>query len=118
MALDIADTVYVPDVAEHVPGVANVGPDVLSRRFAPRTPGTAWELPARLAGIDGCTPPLRDESQDFAPAERARAQPVREVYVCGRDWERGGLRRLRMRRIPHSTYTIYPIFSPRGTPCC
>ena len=62
MALDIADTVYVPGVAEHVPGVANVGPDVLSRRFAPRTPGTAWELPARLAGTDGCTAPLRDES--------------------------------------------------------
>ena len=35
MALDIADAIYDPQLATHVPGVANVAADTLSRRFMP-----------------------------------------------------------------------------------
>ena len=34
MALDIANASYTPDLAQHVPGVANVAADALSRRYS------------------------------------------------------------------------------------
>eukprot|EP00959_Pyramimonas_sp_CCMP1952_P397671 8332867-Pyramimonas_sp.AAC.1 len=40
VALDVASAVYGPDVVEHVPGLANVAADTLSRRFAPDA--AAW----------------------------------------------------------------------------
>ena len=35
MALDMADAEYAPDLAQHTPGIQNVIPDVLSRKYDP-----------------------------------------------------------------------------------
>ena len=61
MALDIADATYSPDVASHVPGVANKGPDALSRKDAPPKEGEAvWKRPAAYTDALETTVPLRD----------------------------------------------------------
>ena len=49
LALDLALGSYRPDVGTHVPGVANVGPDALSRMMAP---GSAKELPPYLRSVE------------------------------------------------------------------
>ena len=48
IALDIAASCYAPALAEHVPGVANVTADTLSRRFEP---GCTFAVPAVLASV-------------------------------------------------------------------
>ena len=48
LALDIAQSEYKPDVAEHIPGVDNVLSDALSRKYMP---GAAYTLPARLYDV-------------------------------------------------------------------
>ena len=35
MALDIASSTFAPDDVAHIPGVANVAADILSRRYTP-----------------------------------------------------------------------------------
>ena len=35
IALDTADAIYEPQIASHIPGIANVVADTLSRRFDP-----------------------------------------------------------------------------------
>ena len=60
LALDIADGSYAPDLAEHVPGIANKGPDALSRRFMPRTADQGpWCVPASMPSFLEVKVPLR-----------------------------------------------------------
>ena len=35
MALDVAGLSYAPDIVRHIPGIANVSADALSRRYEP-----------------------------------------------------------------------------------
>ena len=49
IALDIAHAVYVPHIAEHVPGDDNVIADALSRKYAP---GYSFTLPMCLADVE------------------------------------------------------------------
>jgi hypothetical protein len=58
MALDVADMVYAPDVAAHIPGIANVVADSLSRRFE----APSWRCPELLAEVKEAHPPRRDAS--------------------------------------------------------
>ena len=46
-ALDVADGLYEPLVVEHIPGVANVLADVLSRRRDPKY-AVSWSVPPSL----------------------------------------------------------------------
>ena len=57
LALDIADAMYEPQIAAHIPGVANVAADALSRRF---DPDFAFALPEVLANSTEVSPPTRD----------------------------------------------------------
>ena len=59
LALDIADAMYEPQCAAHVPGVANVAADALSRRFEPNF---AYSLPAVLEHSTEVSPPARDST--------------------------------------------------------
>ena len=56
MALDLAESNFMPLIAEHVPGVANLVPDLLSRRFQP---GKDFVLPSALTHIPECRLPPR-----------------------------------------------------------
>ena len=56
MALDVADMVYTPDIAAHIPGIANLSADVLSRKFETK----GWRLPAMFEGVPEAIPPRRD----------------------------------------------------------
>ena len=47
VALDMASSIYIPNVMQHVPGVANVMADALSRWH---DPGRQRQLPALLRG--------------------------------------------------------------------
>ncbi len=59
LALDMADAAYSPDVCEHVPGIANVGADVLSRKFQPDK--ETWSAPEWLTGVRERRVSLRDD---------------------------------------------------------
>ena len=60
-ALDVADGIYEPIVAEHIPGVANLLADALSRKADPKYKGK-WSIPKALADVP-CRPvPLREDS--------------------------------------------------------
>ena len=59
IALDIAASEYEPDAVEHLPGVMNFVPDVLSRRFEP---GKVFSLPAVLTSAKEVQPPARTMS--------------------------------------------------------
>ena len=48
IALDISDSAYSPDTAEHIPGIANKAADALSRLHQP---GGKAEIPSYLSGI-------------------------------------------------------------------
>ena len=56
MALDISEAVYCPHISEHVPGIANVTCDVLSRKFQPKA---SFHIPACLVEAKECTLPPR-----------------------------------------------------------
>ena len=56
MALDIAMACYQPAIVEHVPGIANVTCDTLSRQFQP---GASYALPECLSGITELVLPPR-----------------------------------------------------------
>ena len=55
IALEYADMSFAPSIVKHIPGVANVQADLLSRRFDPRykskrsTPHTLKRVPETLA---------------------------------------------------------------------
>ena len=59
MALDIASSEYEPDVVEHLPGVMNVVPDKLSRKYEP---GKHFTLPEVLSQAKEVHPPERSLS--------------------------------------------------------
>jgi hypothetical protein len=56
IALDIAEAAYSPDVSEHLPGIANLTADALSRKHEP---GVCWSLPAALHRIPEAIVPDR-----------------------------------------------------------
>ena len=56
IALDIAESVYRPDVSEHVPGIANCICDELSRLHQP---GASYKFPTTLIGVKETVVPLR-----------------------------------------------------------
>lgn len=76
-ALDVAAASYRPLLATHVPGVANVIADQLSRRFAP---GTSWRVPAGLERARESAPPPRTETW-YRASEAPRS---------ARHWAEGG----------------------------
>ena len=59
IALDIAAGVYQPQIATHIPGIANVAPDLLSRWDQP---GHKRILPAALTNATMVTLAPRDEN--------------------------------------------------------
>ena len=59
VALDVAASCYAPALAEHVPGVANVVADALSRRFEP---GCTFAVPRCLLEVPELELPPRDAS--------------------------------------------------------
>ena len=59
VALDIADAIYEPQLASHVPGVANVAADALSRKYQP---DFQYALPAILQASAEVHPPERTPS--------------------------------------------------------
>ena len=59
MALDVANSCYAPNVLTHVPGIVNVGPDTLSRRYDPSK--VEWSLPDWLKHVPETRVPTRDE---------------------------------------------------------
>ena len=50
LALDVAELTYCPDVASHIPGVANCLADTLSRRYAPKY-AASWSCPSVLCNV-------------------------------------------------------------------
>lgn len=69
IALEVAAANYYPVVAMHVPGIANVIPDQLSRRFQPNK--EEWKLPSLLADVPekACSDQVEFRSL-LAPAKR------------------------------------------------
>ena len=59
MALDISDSLYRPDIGEHVPGIANKACDTLSRKHQP---GVHFQLPPFLCQVPEAHVPIRDKS--------------------------------------------------------
>ena len=76
VALDVAESVYKPDLGIHIPGVANVSADILSRLGEPKAdPGP---LPEVLSLAKRVAPPRRDQGYYralFAPS--VRVAPLR-----------------------------------------
>ena len=56
LALDISDSVYEPQLAEHIPGISNIVADMLSRKFDPEK---KYTLPPLLAGCKQIHPEER-----------------------------------------------------------
>ena len=50
LALELGRCEYTPDVVEHIPGVANVIADNLSRRYDPAK-SVGWVIPALLRQV-------------------------------------------------------------------
>ena len=69
MALDIAQSEYRPDVAEHIPGIDNVLADTLSRKFMPES---GFEVPPQLQHVQEHVLPSR--TRDYY---RTLGSPVR-----------------------------------------
>ncbi len=82
LALDLAEGLYRPDVGEHVPGIANAGPDLLSRMSEP---GKTVKLPTYLLNARRISPPCRDTA-----FWRAASLPaVAAESGTGGDWTAG-----------------------------
>lgn len=60
IAFDVAEAVYTPDLATHIPGIANVAADMLSRRFAPQKGTKIWTIPEWLLSVPERTAPIRN----------------------------------------------------------
>ena len=75
LALLLAQNAHTPQALSHVPGVANLVADVLSRRWDPRQ--TSWSLPPALAGAVRILPPVRDMS--FWKVLQAEEEFMRDV---------------------------------------
>ena len=63
LALDLARGSYRPNVSQHLPGVANAGPDALSRMAQP---GATKMLPKYLHAVEQAHPPVRDAAYYIA----------------------------------------------------
>ena len=61
LALDIADSMYEPQIASHIPGVSNVIADILSRKFAPAAK-QEYKVPSLLAECAEIHPPERNSA--------------------------------------------------------
>ena len=59
VALDVSDSVYTPDVAQHIPGVSNIAADQLSRLHQPQKTG---KIPSYLKDTDRTVIPARQRS--------------------------------------------------------
>ena len=59
LAMVIGCATFRPDVYSHVPGLANVTADALSRRYEP---GVSFRLPALLSGVTETHPQIRSPS--------------------------------------------------------
>ena len=59
LALDVAAALYAPNVVKHLPGVANVVADVLSRWYEP---GKPQQVPSLLRHAERCRCPARPEA--------------------------------------------------------
>ena len=59
IALDLANGVFRPQMCEHTPGICNVLPDALSRKYQP---GSNFALPAPLQGVKEICLPARSAS--------------------------------------------------------
>jgi hypothetical protein len=82
VALDIADPVYAPHIAEHIPGVENVVSDMLSRKYAP---GTTFMLPKCLEGVEELVLPPRDQAY-FVAAKLPSEHTARKRGDKRRSW--------------------------------
>ena len=73
MALDIAQSEYRPDVAEHIPGVDNVLADLLSRKYMPNS---GFVVPLRLQHVPETVLPSRSRSyfRTLGPPVRTSGQ--------------------------------------------
>jgi hypothetical protein len=60
LALDISEAAYAPDISEHLPGIANITADKLSRKFEP---GVSWTLPSSLFRVPEAVVP--DRANDY-----------------------------------------------------
>ena len=69
LALDVADAIYQPQICEHVPGVANIAADALSRKY---DPGFRYHLPTVLRGATEIHPELRPPAWWRAACPRQR----------------------------------------------
>ena len=56
--MEFTEAAYEPRVVEHIPGVAHVVADALSRRY---DPNKTWVLPPLLQDIPETEVPIRDE---------------------------------------------------------
>ena len=58
-ALDMGESTFKPQVAEHIPGISNITADLLSRIYQP---GSTAKLPTILAGVPRSQPAVRDRT--------------------------------------------------------
>ena len=75
LALDIADAVYEPQLASHVPGVANIAADCLSRKFQP---DKKFVLPEVLADSTEVHPAERNDAWWRMLTPRASHKPGKQ----------------------------------------
>lgn len=64
IALDLADAIFAPQIASHVPGIANEVCDVLSRKQDP-SKAASWKLPGVLAEAIHVQVPCRNSDYYF-----------------------------------------------------
>ena len=76
LSLDIADAIYDPQLVSHVPGVANLAADALSRLFQP---GKRFSLPTILRHCKRVHPPDRTPQWWRSVVPRLRQQGSVEV---------------------------------------
>ena len=63
LALAFGESSSAPRVSQHIPGIANVTSDILSRRLSSKRM-LPWRLPQALEGIEETQPSLRDMTLD------------------------------------------------------
>jgi len=110
LALDVAKGACRQDAAVHLPGVANAGPDVLSRLSMPESSG---ETPAYLHAVKRVCPPRRDDSylychqprpdvRRFASGHLGRTRcSVRELMVLWTERKNCALLETSKQRLQH-----------------
>ena len=94
IALDVAESIYRPDVGTHIPGTMNVAADQLSRIAQP---GHSTHVPPILATACRDVPPLRDDAY-----YRASGAPSAPASHSGQEGE--GRRRIKRRRCDEADF--------------